>query len=797
MIACDECTAWQHNDCMEVLVVPETYYCEQCRPDLHADLLARVERGEKPWEERAKERERQAEELRTKKKRGGKRGGRKSAKSGDIKPEAGEDANGTGTPMREAPVPEDKSSVKPTEVIPGSGQKRKAEETEDAGKLELVRASRFNFQHFQSRSNEQQEPKKAKKAATPAHKDPDSKNGVAPPEKRKSSIMAVPSRQTSKSEPDQPGLVGSLADLTDVSRKRAAESLTKLFVDQISTAQKTGSFTLTEGETRETIGTKLGLAIEHALYQNRSGGDYNAQFRTIIFNVKKNSTLRDRLLVGSLSPVALSMMSTEDMASKELQQITAQMKKDADKQAVLVPETGTRIRRTHKGEELVGEESQHVSEPVFTTNMPRRRESVMDDDAQRETSAGSMSPRSPVFHDGNEFHDSKPKPHAIDTKAPPAAGVRSDRRSSSNFNIDNVWSSVQSPDTDKHPASRHVPGAFREPPSTANVQPDDEIDQLLKDEDNESEPYSPREFSEEGVLWHGKLAMTTIAEFSAFAKFAGGANLSNKISWSQLLPPTLPIDGRIDIERASKYLCGLRFSQTTDISVVSVSAPENAKDREQFGKLFSYFAERKRYGVVGKHPLPAVKDTYIIPVETGEGTKPEFLNLLENNIIQDPNPERLILVAFVIKSKDPSSASATPRQPDSGAPTIGSPTSAVRATPSMQQPSQYSPLPAYNGQNSPPQPPAYPSPSQHQLPFSPHVSNYQPQSPPPMTGLAAAAHVLGPMAKAPAVEALLKQVPNASVFELTVVRDVLMNVPTAANDLNTLTEVLKSKRDGG
>jgi len=66
-----------------------------------------------------------------------------------------------------------------------------------------------------------------------------------------------------------------------------------------------------------------------------------------------------------------------------------------------------------------------------------------------------------------------------------------------------------------------------------------------------------------------------------------------------------------------------------------------------------------------------------------------------------------------------------------------------------------------------------------------------------MTGLAAAAHVLGPMAKAPAVEALLKQVPNASVFELTVVRDVLMNVPTAANDLNTLTEVLKSKRDGG
>ena len=52
MVACDLCSAWQHNECMEVPdVIPEddTYYCEQCRPDKHKALLAKIARGEKPW----------------------------------------------------------------------------------------------------------------------------------------------------------------------------------------------------------------------------------------------------------------------------------------------------------------------------------------------------------------------------------------------------------------------------------------------------------------------------------------------------------------------------------------------------------------------------------------------------------------------------------------------------------------------------------------------------------------------------------------------------------------------------
>ncbi|KDQ21769.1 hypothetical protein BOTBODRAFT_26195 [Botryobasidium botryosum FD-172 SS1] len=42
MIQCDTCKVWQHGSCvgiMDEVDCPETYFCERCRPDLHATLL--------------------------------------------------------------------------------------------------------------------------------------------------------------------------------------------------------------------------------------------------------------------------------------------------------------------------------------------------------------------------------------------------------------------------------------------------------------------------------------------------------------------------------------------------------------------------------------------------------------------------------------------------------------------------------------------------------------------------------------------------------------------------------------
>ncbi len=53
MICCDSCSAWQHNGCMGLPedYAVDTYFCEQCRPQNHKELLAAIARGEKPWEE--------------------------------------------------------------------------------------------------------------------------------------------------------------------------------------------------------------------------------------------------------------------------------------------------------------------------------------------------------------------------------------------------------------------------------------------------------------------------------------------------------------------------------------------------------------------------------------------------------------------------------------------------------------------------------------------------------------------------------------------------------------------------
>lgn len=141
MICCDQCSAWQHNDCMELPFakgeVPDQYFCEQCRPEEHKELLAKIARGEKPWEEAARRREEAAEELKARKKKGGKRG-RKSRPS-DVKSEASEDVTANGTPARHS-LEANGGNIQASGRR-GSGQKRKLEAHEVGKGEEEVRTA--------------------------------------------------------------------------------------------------------------------------------------------------------------------------------------------------------------------------------------------------------------------------------------------------------------------------------------------------------------------------------------------------------------------------------------------------------------------------------------------------------------------------------------------------------------------------------------------------------------------------------------------------------------------------------
>ena len=111
MICCESCDAWQHNVCMAVTTDEDeldklNYYCEQCRPEDHQELLQAMNKGQKPWEERLHkhEEEEKAREAEQKAAKRGKKGSRKSGRqSGAAAPEAVSSPNPP--PSQKSPTP--------------------------------------------------------------------------------------------------------------------------------------------------------------------------------------------------------------------------------------------------------------------------------------------------------------------------------------------------------------------------------------------------------------------------------------------------------------------------------------------------------------------------------------------------------------------------------------------------------------------------------------------------------------------------------------------------------------------
>jgi hypothetical protein len=131
MICCDRCEAWQHNSCMglEEDYQPETYFCEQCKPEDHKELIAAMARGERPWDEAIRR-----FEERTAKKKGKK--GRKSggARTSEVAPKASQE------PKDQTPQPA------------ATGQKRKLEESPSVPELKVSYAGQCSGQNVLTRT---------------------------------------------------------------------------------------------------------------------------------------------------------------------------------------------------------------------------------------------------------------------------------------------------------------------------------------------------------------------------------------------------------------------------------------------------------------------------------------------------------------------------------------------------------------------------------------------------------------------------------------------------------------------
>ncbi|KAL7266014.1 Transcription factor bye1 [Rhizina undulata] len=439
----------------------------------------------------------------------------------------------------------------------------------------------------------------------------------------------------------------------------------------------TDKFELPEDVSIEEYAERLGIEIEHHIYLRfyKPGAltkEYQSQTRSVGFNIKENEVLCEELVHQRLSPEKLASMNSEQLAKKELQEFRMQVRIQSEKHHTLIHETGPRIRRTHKGEELVGEAEVPSNDTILTsTNIPRREpveetlkspSAVIDESTTPVTAHPEYT--TPVHA---EEDSSRPqtanRPPPIDTSTAEASRKRK-------FDLEKVWSHVESSDTKK--IARQFPS--RTPTSAISHHDvmekiDKDIDMLLRDgEDQEMEdaepPYSPKSFNDhyspppdDGGVWRGIIELEKICVLEATATLIGGPEYIQGVRWTDMVATHIAINGRIPMERASEYLEGHYYSSTCAVVCASIK-PRTSANEDAFRQIFEYFHTRKRYAVVGQNRHVRLKDLYIIPLEADERV-PQWWPALKPaaTISDDQRDERLLLMTCVIhlvpKSQEP------------------------------------------------------------------------------------------------------------------------------------------------
>lgn len=493
---------------------------------------------------------------------------------------------------------------------------------------------------------------------------------------------------------------------------------------------------------------QLTLEVERAIHDSHSKDEYLAKCKLVAINLKRNQELFGKLLSRELGANRLAAMSEDDMKSNKQRREDEEELARAERQSIMVKEDGPRLRRTHKGEELVEDNFGQV--PSREQRDPNGDMAVRS----RENSPTEMiEPPSDI--------DQAPRirqPLNINTQA--RAHDRKPSIQTAEFDYNKVASKLPTP-TIAHPARR----ASGPAPVAREAINDPDVDRLLQDEP-ESPPYSPKEDSDPAVIWNGHVEMTSIGNFSASAKHVGGVDLIDlKAGYEEMIGRKLVVTGRIEPDKANEYLCGLRYSPISDMIVISIE-PRGEVATEEFTKIFNYFTEKNRYGVVGNRMGPIqVRDIYLVPIEAGNGGIPIFLSNLEVNKLPENRSERAMLLVVVYREEVPSSAVDDGQQ---------SPSLTTHAQRNM-------------GQSLAPKM----SPLTHQGSFKPNPPTEQEKQ---LAGEALALKILGPeLYNAPTMAFIL---PNASVMnpkEWNVMKELLTSDKTARVDLQHLGQLLADK----
>ncbi|PHH49066.1 PHD finger protein 3 [Ceratocystis fimbriata CBS 114723] len=458
--------------------------------------------------------------------------------------------------------------------------------------------------------------------------------------------------------------------------------------------------------------------------------------------------------------------SAEELASRELQRENAQMKARADKQAILVDEPTRRVRKTHRGEELVEEDTYLDTEEAPPPTGGASKPAKQDGGVAIKKEQTSQSPIRPSF-DMNKVY--------AKMKSPSAA---QQRRFSNNQPL----------------------------PSGPGI--DHDVDRLLAEKSPSPQPDDYP--SDPNTIWKGNLAMSTLANIQVRATYAGGCNLQKTkgLAWESLFPKRLEVAGRIDQQKAVEYLCGLRYNDYTDIVVTAVT-PTAERFQEQFQAAIHYFVSKGRYGVISDKGVSNIRDTYLVPVASGSKNLPEFMLNFSDNLLPLERADPILLVVFVYRDESRLQNTTQPQQQQNavsnGPPASSpqeSPTPGARFLPSTSNGGPGAPeagaqqtLPVIQGQSPSRTSTLQTYPQAHAHVHHSHASlSESDRKLKQIEGERLAHEIVGSYLDAPTMKFLLPQAWQMSRREWEVVREVFTADARTRNDLGHLSRMLEMRR---
>ncbi|KAJ3415415.1 hypothetical protein HDV05_005009 [Chytridiales sp. JEL 0842] len=375
---------------------------------------------------------------------------------------------------------------------------------------------------------------------------------------------------------------------------------------------------------------------------------------------KKNTTLRVRILKGTLTPYQLVRLEAKDLANDEIkarsEEIRLQSIRDAIKPKEL--EMGYVMKKTHKGEEEIvqpeggrfrGVDADNkLKDPVPPPPVRGSAKIASLDDLLSKISGGSSSSTtsarekraSPSEHADDQARDTK-KARTDDTPSneidSAMSSVEDLTPSTSNFGS-SAWDSTivtQGWESAGDLSGMDLDGGYV-PRSPVN-------DYTGADNTTSASgpPYEPRspshsppplpESHDTTPTWTGLVRMPQVAKFFGSSHQVAGRRVhGGSKAWEDILPPNVNIEGRIDTRRVIEYVSQQLHSTSKEVVVIEfkVSPDAGSEETEGFQSLFNYFHEKNRFAVVG-HNYINVKDMYLVPVKAGMEA-PEMMTRLPN-----------------------------------------------------------------------------------------------------------------------------------------------------------------------